>query len=132
VSRHRRKWTACIFSEGRNRYLGTFGTAEAAAWAYDEEAKQQWTNPILNFLPDGSLNPNRKPRMGSQCLLPRHGPRRTPSSSAASAAAAASSDEEEEEEEQEEEQQEEEQDEQNEEEESGGGGKQRASSFRGA
>ena len=32
---------------------------EAAARAYDEQAKQLHDDPILNFLPNGSLNPDR-------------------------------------------------------------------------
>ena len=53
-------------SEGRDRVnghrynLGTYDTEEAAAQVYDEKAKQLRDNPILNFLPDGSLNPDRK------------------------------------------------------------------------
>ena len=47
---------------GRSQYIGTHGTEEAAAWAYDEKAKQVYAEPILNFLPDGSLNPDRKHR----------------------------------------------------------------------
>jgi hypothetical protein len=53
------KWAAAISVDGRKRHIGNFDTAEAAAKAYDEEAKRLWTNPNLNFLPDGALNPDR-------------------------------------------------------------------------
>ena len=41
------------------QYLGTYDTEEEAARAYDDTAKQVFDDPILNFLPDGSLNPDR-------------------------------------------------------------------------
>jgi hypothetical protein len=47
---------------GSQQRLGCFDNEEAAARAYDEKAKQVFVNPILNFLPDGSLNPDRKPK----------------------------------------------------------------------
>jgi hypothetical protein len=53
------RWRASITKRNRTRHLGRFGTEEAAALAYDNEAKRRWENPILNFLPDGSLNPHR-------------------------------------------------------------------------
>jgi hypothetical protein len=85
-----------------------------AARAHDEEAKRLWTRPILNFLPDGSLNPHSKQRIAAHSLIQRGRQQRARSRPIV------------------EEEEEEEEEEQNEEEESGGGGKQRASSFRGA
>jgi hypothetical protein len=57
------KWIVYIYDSGRPRYLAYFDTEEAAARAYDKEAKRVHTDPVLNFLPDGSLNPNRKQRV---------------------------------------------------------------------
>ena len=56
------RWGAFIKAGGRSQWFGTYDTEEAAARAYDEKAKQVSDNPILNFLPDGSLNPDRKER----------------------------------------------------------------------
>jgi hypothetical protein len=100
VSWHFNKWRASIKFQGRTRYLGRFDTEEAAAKAYDEEAKRLWTNPILNFLPDGSINPHRKRRAGRNALTPHDRPQTThrhghnhpsPSGAAAATAAAAAS-----------------------------------------
>jgi hypothetical protein len=44
---------------GRSQYLGFFDTEEEAARAYDKKAKELHVNPILNFLPNGSLNPDK-------------------------------------------------------------------------
>lgn len=33
---------------------------QEAARAYDAKAKELWANPVLNFLPDGALNPDRQ------------------------------------------------------------------------
>ena len=46
---------------GQQQYLGTLDS-EAAACAFDARAKALYLNPILNFLPDHSLNPDRKKR----------------------------------------------------------------------
>jgi hypothetical protein len=46
--------------DGRTQYLGTYDTEEAAAQAYDEKAKQLRGKRLRNFLPDGSLNPDRR------------------------------------------------------------------------
>ena len=54
------RWQAHISVNDRQQYLGRFDTEEEAARAYDEKAKQLRANPVLNFLPDGSLNPDRK------------------------------------------------------------------------
>jgi hypothetical protein len=100
VTRDKSKWRAFIDFQGQRRYLGSFGTEEEAARAYDKKAKRLWANPILNFLPDGSLNPNRKKRVRSQSLIARPAAKRRPSSG--------SSEEEEEEDDEEEEEEEEE------------------------
>ena len=54
------RWGARISLNGRDQFLGTFGDEEAAARAYDEKARQLHDNPALNFLPDGSLNSDRR------------------------------------------------------------------------
>ena len=54
------RWVASIRADGRQQHLGTFDTEEAAARVFDEKAKQLHANPTLNFLPDGSLNRDRK------------------------------------------------------------------------
>ena len=48
---------------GQQRTLGRFESEKAAARAVDAEAKRLWRNPVLNFLPDGSLNPDRKQKI---------------------------------------------------------------------
>lgn len=73
--------------KGRNTYIGTFDTEEEAAQAYDAEAKRLRSNPVFNFLPDGSLNPDRKKPVSQQSLMRR----RQPSSSAAASSARAAS-----------------------------------------
>ena len=45
---------------GHQQRIGTYDMEEEAARAHDEKAKELHNNPILNFLPDGSLNPDRK------------------------------------------------------------------------
>ncbi len=62
VSSHRDKGKkrACISFQGRQRRLGSFATQEEAARAYDAEATKLRATPVLNFMPDGSMNPNRK------------------------------------------------------------------------
>ena len=62
---------AQIRVNGCQHYLGLFDDEEAAARAYDEKAKQLHDNPILIFLPDGSLNPDRKKRVRSQSVVYR-------------------------------------------------------------
>ena len=54
------RWAARICEQGKQQYLGCFDTEEEAARAYDERAQQLHHFPTLNFLPDGSLNPDRK------------------------------------------------------------------------
>ena len=54
------RWVTQIKLNGQGKRLGAFDTEEAAARAYDERARKGFVNPILNFLPDGSLNPYRK------------------------------------------------------------------------
>ena len=62
VCKQKGRWYACICANGRNQHLGTYGTEEEAARAYDAKAKQGLLDPVLNFLPDGSLNPDRRKR----------------------------------------------------------------------
>jgi hypothetical protein len=71
VSREGLQWTARTYFQSRQRVLGRFDTEEEAARAYDQEAARVWVNPILNFLPDGSTNPDRNSRTGSRTLVPR-------------------------------------------------------------
>jgi hypothetical protein len=113
-------WFAQISFQRQQRRLGAFDTEEAAARAYDEEAKRLWTNPVLNFLPDGSLNPDRKKFVPSGHMIPRPAAKRRMSSGSS-----------EEEEEEEEEGDEEEDSGSSDEEGAGGGGKLPASIFRG-
>ena len=54
------RWSAQIKVNGNQQYLGNYDAEEEAARAYDEKAKQVKAKPILNFLPDGSLNPDHK------------------------------------------------------------------------
>lgn len=58
------RWKAQINVNGRSLYLGVFTDEEEAAKAYDLAASAAYANPILNFLPDGSLNPDRRRKMG--------------------------------------------------------------------
>lgn len=58
------RWVARIGENGQCKHLGRFDTEEAAARAYDERAKMVHVNPVLNFLPDGSLKPDRKQNVG--------------------------------------------------------------------
>lgn len=67
----RGRWRACMNFQGRFVNGGSYGTQEAAAWAYDAKAKELWVNPILNFLPDGSLNPDRFEHHTRRVLVPR-------------------------------------------------------------
>ena len=61
VSWNNDRWSALIEANRQTQSIGIYGTEEEAARAYDEKAKQLRANLILNFLPDGSLNPDRKP-----------------------------------------------------------------------
>ena len=54
------RWKVLIYADGINHYLGTYDTEEEAARVYDNKAKQLHVNPTLNFLPDGSLNSDRR------------------------------------------------------------------------
>lgn len=54
------KWVVKYRFHGKLRSSGGFDTQEAAARAHDELMSQLFINPVLNFLPDGSLNPQRK------------------------------------------------------------------------
>ena len=54
------KWRVQIKSHNKLVTIGRFESEEEAAWAYDTKAKELFVNPVLNFLPDGSLNPDRK------------------------------------------------------------------------
>ena len=45
-----KKWTAAIFYKGKRIYIGTFDDEEAAAWAYDQKAKEVFGEyGCLNF-----------------------------------------------------------------------------------
>ncbi len=81
------KWEVQITYQGRYRNLGLFNDEEAAARPYDQEVARLWQNPVLNFLPDGSLNPARKRRAGKQILIPRCAPSAAAASSSSAAAA---------------------------------------------
>lgn len=43
---------------------------QEAAQAFDKAAQEMYESPILNFLPDGSVNPDRKKRLAAQKLKP--------------------------------------------------------------
>ena len=54
------RWRVNIRVNGRIQSLGCFDNEKETARAYDEKAKQLHVNPIVNFLPNGSPNPDRK------------------------------------------------------------------------
>jgi hypothetical protein len=43
------KWEANIWINGKKKYLGSYGTPEDAAKAYDIQAKALWNDCFLNF-----------------------------------------------------------------------------------
>ena len=71
VAANRKKWRVQLRFGGQYHYLGNFDTEEAAARAYDAEATRLWVNPVLNFLPDGSLNPDRKKGSCNRLMEPQ-------------------------------------------------------------
>lgn len=73
VIRQGPKWHARIFYLGGTTHIGTFDTEGDAARAYDEEATRVWFDPVLNFLPDGSVNPARNTRLGARSFKLRPG-----------------------------------------------------------
>lgn len=85
-NRAERKWQAGLWKEGgrlllHGYYVGLFDDEAAVAWAYDKAAKWLWVNCILNFPPDGSLNPDRN--------LETSGPARAAAAAAAARTGAA-------------------------------------------
>jgi hypothetical protein len=57
---HSGKWNAFFSRNGRWQSAGYFADEEAAARAHDAAVtKAGVPNAVLNFLPDGSLNPDR-------------------------------------------------------------------------
>jgi hypothetical protein len=54
-----------VHANGSLYRFGTFDVEEAAARAYDREVRLLFRRPVLNFLPDGSLNPYRKQGINS-------------------------------------------------------------------
>lgn len=54
--------------DGQEKHLGRFESEEAAAQAYNARAKELHGCSVLDFLPDGSLNPNRKKGVDSKTL----------------------------------------------------------------
>jgi hypothetical protein len=64
VTWHQGRWRARIYLHGHQHELGFFDDEELAAQAYDEAAKQVLPDPVLNFLPDGSVNPDHKGERG--------------------------------------------------------------------
>ena len=50
------------------RHLGHFRKEREAAMAYDVAAGETFEDPILNFLPDGTLNPERKRKVSHKTL----------------------------------------------------------------
>ena len=57
-------WKARLSS----RHLGHFHDEREAAMAYDAAARKEFKDPILNFLPDGSDNPERKKKVSYKTL----------------------------------------------------------------
>jgi hypothetical protein len=63
-----------VLCDGRQkRYLGLHDDEEEAARVYDKEAKKLFVNPVLNFLPDGSLNPDRRKKVSKPFTRRRGG-----------------------------------------------------------
>jgi hypothetical protein len=60
---HNGKWKASIREDGCSRHLGYYDDDEEAARAYDKKMATLHADAVLNFLPDGSLNPDRKQRI---------------------------------------------------------------------
>lgn len=46
--------------------LGVFDNIEEAARCYDQAARKHQMYPILNYLPSGELNPDRKKKTNNQ------------------------------------------------------------------
>ena len=59
------KWGAGIKYKGKKVHLGSFASEGDAARAFDTAAGELYQKPILNFLPDGLLNPGRNKCLGS-------------------------------------------------------------------
>ncbi|EKU22862.1 homing endonuclease rb16 2, partial [Nannochloropsis gaditana CCMP526] len=69
-----RKWEVQIKYRGKKLSLGYFDDELVAAQCYDRRAKELYETPLLNFLPGGKLNPERKRRVDPRSLRPRRIP----------------------------------------------------------
>lgn len=63
-----RKWEVQIKYRGKKLSLGYFDDELVAAQCYDRRAKELYETPLLNFLPGGKLNPERKRRVDPRSL----------------------------------------------------------------
>jgi len=63
-----RKWEVQIKYRGKKLSLGYYDDELQAAQCYDRRAKELYDTPLLNFLPGGKLNPDRKRRVDPRSL----------------------------------------------------------------
>lgn len=66
-----KKWRVSVWYKGKNHHGGLFDSERVAARAYDAKAKELYFNPVTNFRPDGTLNPDRKKFVSRDALIPR-------------------------------------------------------------